>query len=211
MQTFILNRNRLTTTKALYEWLWYEGGLHPMIIDIASTYKPLLSWYATHDVNVYFVHENIGPHGFWAKGLRARLAGDRPYILTDSDVYPADYCPSDIIVAMEETLKAHPECVCVGPSLRIDNLPSNELTTRVIQWERRFWEHEVEDGCGYWAEIDTTFAIHRSDPVCRLDRSIRLGYPYHFEHRPWYVTELDAEERYYRSHVDPSYTWWSKE
>jgi glycosyltransferase involved in cell wall biosynthesis len=80
----INNRNRLTTTKNMVEKLLQ---LNPdeqiIIIDNGSTYPPLLEWYKTINVEVYF-EKNEGHLALWATQLD-KVLGEF-FVYTDSDI-----------------------------------------------------------------------------------------------------------------------------
>jgi hypothetical protein len=137
---------------------------------------------------------------------------DTPYVVTDSDVVPASFCPQDLIGALLAQLQRHPDARKVGAALRIDNLPDSygEADT-VRKWESQFWEHPVAPGV-FAAPVDTTFAIYPAFGEFSNDTgNLRLGHPYIAEHTPWYVDEaaLSAEERYYRDHTSATFSNWS--
>jgi hypothetical protein len=209
---FIVNRNRLQAMRALVAWLLAAGTRRIVILDNASDYAPLLAWYQAlpAGVNVLLLTENIGPYVLWQQGVHKVL--DTPYVLTDSDIVPASFCPADLIGALAEQLRRHPDARKVGPALRIDDLPDHygEADT-VRKWESQFWERPVAPGV-FAAPIDTTFALYPpraefSNEPCNL----RLGHPYIVEHTPWYVNEaaLSDEERHYREHTSATFSNWS--
>src|SRR5208283_345557 len=122
---YIINRDWLSCTKRLVDWLLDAGTERIVIVDNASTYPPLLEYYEAlpKGVELYQVGCNKGPLVFWERELH--LAQDTPYVLTDSDVVPADCCPKNLIEKLEEILNTHGECPKVGPGLRIDNIPDS--------------------------------------------------------------------------------------
>jgi hypothetical protein len=209
---FIVNRNRLEALRRLVDWLRAAGTRRIVILDNASDYAPLLAWYQAlpPGVNTMLLPENHGPWVLWQQGVHRVL--DTPYVLTDSDVVPADFCPSDLIGTLLETLQRHPDAKKVGPALRIDNLPDHYgQADTVRKWESQFWEHPVEPGV-FAAPIDTTFALY--GPRAEFSNepgNLRLGHPYIVEHTPWYVDEaaLSDEERHYRAHTSTTYSNWS--
>ena len=212
LPVFIVNRNRLGAMRALVDWLRAAGTRRIVILDNASDYPPLLDWYRAlpPGVHVQLLTENHGPYVFWQQGVHRVI--DTPYVLTDSDIVPADFCPADLIGALLACLTRHPDAKKVGPGLRIDNIPDHygEADT-VRKWESQFWERPVAPGV-FAAPIDTTFALYPprtefSNEPCNL----RLGRPYVVEHTPWYVDEraLSEEERHYRTHTSATYSNWS--
>ena len=209
---FIVNRNRLGAMRRLVDWLVAAGTRRVVIMDNASDYAPLLQYYRQlpDGVRVMLMPENHGPYVLWQQGVHKVL--DTPYVVTDSDVVPADFCPPDLIGTLLTHLNRHPDAKKVGMALRIDDLPDSygEADT-VRKWESQFWEHPVAPGV-FAAPIDTTFALYPargefSNEACNL----RLGHPYIAEHTPWYVDEaaLSDEERYYREHTSTTFSNWS--
>ena len=209
---FIVNRNRLQALQRLVRWLLDAGTRRIVILDNASNFPPLLQWYQAlpPGVNTLLLPDNHGPYVLWQQGVHRVL--DTPYVLTDSDIVPASFCPADLIGALLQQLQRFPDAKKVGPALRIDNLPDHyaEVDT-VRKWESQFWEHPVAPGV-FAAPIDTTFALYPpraefSNEPCNL----RLGHPYIVEHTPWYVDDaaLDEEERHYRAHTSVAHSNWS--
>jgi SAM-dependent methyltransferase len=209
---FIVNRNRLEPMRQLIAWLRSSGTRNIVILDNQSTYPPLLEYYAslTAEVHVIRSAENHGPHALWQRGAHKDLS--TPYIVTDSDLVPADFCPRDLVSALLDGLQRFPDAGKVGPGLRIDNLPESyrEVDT-VRKWEAQYWAQPVGDGF-FAAAIDTTFALYPKGAEFSLgDRNIRLGFPYLMEHIPWYVDDahLSAEDAYYRAHTSLQFSNWS--
>ena len=209
---FIVNRNRLQALQRLVAWLRTAGTRRIVILDNASNYPSLLQWYQAlpSGVNALLLPDNHGPHVLWQQGVHRVL--DTPFVLTDSDVVPASFCPADLISQLLAQLQRYPDAKKVGPALRIDNLPEHYAEVDVVRkWESQFWEHPVAPGV-FAAPIDTTFALYPpraefSNEACNL----RLGAPYIIEHTPWYVDEsaLDDEERHYRTHTSTVHSNWS--
>lgn len=209
---FIVNRNRHAALKSLVEWLKDCGTRNVCILDNSSTYGPLLDWYGklSTDVRLVRFDANLGPWVFWKKNLHKAL--DMPYVMSDSDLIPADFCPSDLISRLQETLCRFPDAQKVGPSLRIDNLTSNYTQAETaFKWESQFWERPIAPGL-FSAPVDTTFAMYAPNVEFSCDiRNIRLGYPYTMEHTPWLVDDsaLSHEEQYYRTNTSSEYSHWS--
>jgi SAM-dependent methyltransferase len=214
LPVFIINRDRCGTLRTLVAWLTGLGMRTITIVDNDSTYPPLLEYYRSLDpagpVQVKFLKTNGGPYALWKLGLPQQLG--TPYIVTDSDLIPAPGCPNDLIARMQALLAQHPECGKVGAGLRLDNLsPDYGQSELVLRWEAQFWQRPAGNGV-FAAAVDTTFALYPAGaPFSNGPHNLRLGYPYLFEHRPWYVDEghLDAEEVYYRAHASSEFANWS--
>ena len=209
---FIVNRNRFGALRRLVDWLIAAGTRRVVIMDNASDYAPLLRYYEAlpDGVKLLRLTENFGPYVLWQQGVHKVL--DTPYVVTDSDVVPADFCPPDLIETLARQLQRWPDAKKVGMALRIDNLPDGygEVDT-VRKWESQFWEHPVAPGV-FAAPVDTTFAIYPArGEFSNEPRNLRLGHPYIAEHTPWYVDEaaLSDEECYYREHTSATFSNWS--
>jgi hypothetical protein len=112
---------------------------------------------------------------------------------------------------LESLLERYPDVDKVGLGLILDDLPAYaQHRERVVAWERKHWEDEIEPGV-YRAPVDTTFALYRAAPMHHILRSIRTGPPYVARHLPWYLDPecLPAEEVYYRERADPSISSWN--
>jgi hypothetical protein len=209
---FIVNRNRHQAMEQLVSWLVGAGTRKVVILDNGSTYPPLLDYYTRlpQGVNVMRLAQNFGPYVLWEQGVHSVL--ETPYILTDSDIVPASFCPADLVSRLLEVMRKYPDATKVGPALRIDNLPDGYTDADTVRkWESQFWEHPVAPGV-FAAPLDTTFALYPPKAEFSLDdRALRLGYPYIAEHTPWYAVEaaLSDEERYYREHTSKTFSNWS--
>jgi hypothetical protein len=209
---YICNFNRLDATKRLYNWLVAAGMRKIFIVDNMSTYPPLLDWYKDSGVQVISMGANIGP---WASWNRINALQDTPFVFTDSDIVPAEGCPQNLVEACLQTyLEAGPSCGKVGPGLRLDNVPENNLKTEYFkegseprtleEWEGRFWTRKRNSKISSFnAPIDTTFALYGGNATFTNGwQNIRLDFPYVVEHTPWYVSAPYTEEEiFYRNTV----------
>lgn len=209
---FIINRNRLGAMRTLIDWLLGAGMRRIVIMDNQSNYPPLLKYYEAlpDGVRLMLMDDNHGPFVLWQQGVHQVL--ETPYIVTDSDLVPADFCPADLVPALLQALQRFPDAGKVGPGLRIDNLPDayREVDT-VRKWESQFWEQPLGEGC-FAAPIDTTFALYPPRAEFTRDaRNVRLGYPYLLEHTPWYVDDarMSDEEVFYRANTSAVFSHWS--
>jgi hypothetical protein len=204
---FINNRNRLSTTRGLIEYLQNVPDALPIIVDNASTYPPLLEWYDHCHVEVVYAERNLGPRAPWL--LRHFMMTRYPYyVVTDSDLSLMNV-PGDVLDMLRSGLEQYPDLVKAGLSLETCDLPQHLQSTLMIQkWEDQFWKKRIE--ARWWkADVDTTFALYRRGaewpgirPALRSDR------PYTARHVPWYRIESE-EERYYEEHADPKWATWA--
>ncbi len=215
---FITVRDRLGPLELLLDWLHSVGQHEIWLVDNASTYPPMVEFLDQSDrradYNVVRTCRNLGHRAPWLSGSVQRQAHQRHYVVTDPDVVPVDECPPDALDHFRMLLDKYPEIDKVGFGLRTDDLPEHyPLRHDVIDWERPFWQDEVEPRV-FRAGIDTTFALYR--PLDRRDempRSLRTGPPYVARHLPWYTNpaSLSEEDRYYRVHADRTISNWDND
>lgn len=207
---YIVNRDRLTSTKKLIDWLIVAGTERIVVLDNDSTYPPLLEYYQNlpGQVAVQFMGRNAGPWVFWEQKMNERESPDHPYVVTDSDVVPADCCPKDLIQKLAGLIPQFPERRKFGPGLRIDNLPDAlPFKERVIREQTSYWHHRLSSEC-FSAPIDTTFALYWPQSIFSDSMpatGVRMDFPYVFEHWPWYQWPPSEEDEYYYSRAEISF------
>lgn len=204
--------NRLTTTMTLCSQLAAMQDVRVVIVDNNSDWVPLLDWYDTdcpHEV--IRLEENIGHHAPWICGAVDQYADKPFYCVTDCDL-DLDGVPIDLMEVLREPLRTG-IAEKSGISLRIDDLP--EWQGEVFDWERRFWSKPTTDKRYYWAIIDTTLCMYRSELPHGRARSIggvktvRSASPYTARHMPWYLDceNLDEENANYFRTANLSNSW----
>jgi len=203
---YINNRNRLTTTRKMVEYLLKVPEALPIIVDNVSTYGPLLQWYRYCPAEVIYLTSNAGPWAPWTLDNLAR--GGEYYVVTDSDLDLSNV-PIDLLRMLRKGLTMHPRRIKAGLSLETCDLPQHLESTHIVQkWEQRFWQTRV-DALWWDANVDTTFAMYRAGegwsnvwPALRADR------PYTARHVPWYRLD-DEEEHYFDQHADKRWSTWA--
>jgi uncharacterized protein (DUF3820 family) len=199
----ILNRDRLTCTKALCKKLvelGYGEGIH--IIDLGSTYPPLLEWYRENEKMVHYFN-NIGHKGIWENSFIKNFSS--PWVVvTDSDIALDPDTPAGFIKEMIELGKYTRENK-VGLAIRFSNITNPILKPIIEPIERKYWltkiphpRHNI-----FSAPVDTTFCIVKPELPFQYN-AIRLA-DYPITHLDWYSdwTNLTEEEKYYFDHADP--------
>ena len=194
-------RDRVDALRRLVAWLERAGQERIFLIDNDSAFEPLLEYYESSPHSVVRLGMNVGPQDFWASGIVTSLVNGNRYVVTDPDVVPTEDCPLDALDYFSELLDRHQNRLKVGFGLRIDDLPMYYKHRDAVQkWEAKFWEEEVSPGV-FDADIDTTFALYRSDVDSFVyGPALRTGAPYVVRHEPWYVdlSNESAEGRFYR-------------
>lgn len=137
----------------------------------------------------------------------AYFGRDRPrgrYVVTDCDIELAPTAAGTLGL-YGELLDRFAGAECVGPMLRIDDVPTsyplyNHMMNRHIE---QFWRHPprfIGSSRGPCAVlpclIDTTFAMHReASRFHRLKRALRVYAPYDARHLDWYPSQADEKYR----------------
>lgn len=198
---FIISYNRLNYLKQLISRLEKDEYTNLIIIDNASTDKPLLEFLHSLSHKVHFLDKNYGHLVLWKSKLFDDIINNNYYVVTDPDILPIDECPSDYVKHFYDIIQCHPEYTKVGFSLKIDDLPEifrNKYD--VIRWESFFYENRLsEDPLMYEADIDTTFALYKPGHPADFLKAIRTGYPYTARHLAWYIDSrmLPTEDKIY--------------
>jgi glycosyltransferase involved in cell wall biosynthesis len=139
------------------------------------------------------------------------------YVVTDCDVDMTIAAP-DAVAVYTELLEMFPQAECVGPMLRIRDIPRdyplfNQAMNRHI---KQFWHRRpqwVDTSAGriavLHAPIDTTFAVHRAGhDFRRFKQGLRVYLPYEARHLDWYLTDKDyASDPYAQTSSDAISHW----
>ena len=224
---FILNKDRLNTLKMFIDSMHKRNYTNITIIDNKSTYEPLLEWYKTSGINVYFnpmpitdnssLHRLV--HEYQIPQFRDVVMNNY-YILNDSDIVPIDECPDDFVDVMIKLcfgLKAHK----IGLGLKIDDLPDIFYNKqKVLDIETSYLNNPstgMLEGYPnpitlYRAAVDTTFAVYSPGTACgwggpnigayhtgeKTGPCFRMSNPFMARHLPWYYDYNNLpEDEYY--------------
>lgn len=196
---FINVRDRFTTTKALAEFCVSLPGAEVHLVDNASTYGPLLDWYANCGLIVHDM-PNGGPRTPWQLANKLRSGH---YVVTDCDL-DLTGVPRDVLSRCVDCLQNNPSICKAGLALRIDDLPTGHVARTM---EAGHWERSVlnaDQTRWYVAPIDTTFAMYRVGEPFGYEPALRLAGDYTARHVPWYYDgdNLPDDERYYLDHIE---------
>jgi glycosyltransferase involved in cell wall biosynthesis len=211
---FIITRDRLTVLKRCIESYKKLGDVEIILCDNNSTYPPMVEYLKTVDYKIY---RNTG-QGNNMSDISDHIAAcindwysknsSDYYIVTDPDIELES--PSPVLLdRYRELLLEFPHYICVGPMLRIDDLPEcfhfrDQMIHSHIQ---QFWGRgrtPFKDTHILHCPIDTTFAMYRRTfTFKRLNMGIRVYEPYMAKHLDWYMNtlNLNEEEQYYKDHA----------
>lgn len=213
MKAFVIMFNRLTWPKALCEIL-SDLGCEVILIDNGSVYPPLLEWYKTCPYKIHHLPDHYGHRSLWQSNIISQYK-DEYYLVTDHDLDVSDV-PKDFIEVLLKGLD-NPLVIKAGLSLKLDDLPDNKYTKKVIEWEDKFWKMPKDENGFYYSDIDTTLAVYsrlRTQEAHddKFFRALRAPKPYEAKHLPWYNTpdNLSDEERFYLDNVKRVAYWTSK-
>jgi hypothetical protein len=205
--------NLLSDLTKLVGWLEAAGHERIILLDNASTYPPLLDYFAATPHEVVRLSENLGHEAPWLSALVDQLGATRPFVVSDPDVLPEASCPPDAAEYFQSLLLRHPQFDKAGFGLRIDDLPPQyPHRQEVRRWEEPYWQKEVADGV-FAAHIDTTFAVHRPGIPYKVTESLRTGAPYTARHLPWYrdPRQPDAETAFFFGARRDDIGYWNRE
>lgn len=210
---FIICKDRVTVLKqciASYEKL---GDVEIILIDNGSTYPPMIEWQLSCPYKIYRnkplnntadISESVGTIiDYWYK------TNDSPYyIVTDPDIELEEPSPK-LLEYYKEILGIERSAVCVGPMLRIDDLPEHFSLKKEMYASHilQFWgkpNYKYKESKIQPAAIDTTFGMYRKGfKFRRLNSGIRVHEPYMARHLDWYLdtNNLSEEQLYYFDHA----------
>lgn len=206
----ILSRDRLICLKQQIEAFTSRGYHNIVILDVQSTYPPLLEYYSTLPYKRIRIDHNAGHGALVTTGVVRQFNHDY-YAYTDCDVIPVEECPNDFMERHYNILQKYPQCTKVGFGLKIDDIPDHyHKKEEMIGWEKQFWNIQLEPGV-FAAPIDTTYALCRPGRSDIWAHSGRTGEPYIARHSTWYLdpNNLPEDELYYAQHINPGSTNWS--
>jgi hypothetical protein len=211
---FIICKDRVTVLKECIESYKKLGDVDILLIDNGSTYPPMVEYlnavaekvYVNLSANGEFVDISDSINAFiddWFKYNDSDY-----YIVTDPDILLENPGPK-LIDYYKEILDKEQSYLCVGPMLRIDDLPECfGLKNDMIKAHKfQFWDKESfkhKESRVQPAMIDTTFAMYRKGfRFKRLNLGIRVHEPYMAKHLDWYIdtNNLTDEQKYYFEHA----------
>jgi glycosyltransferase involved in cell wall biosynthesis len=205
---FINNFNLLTWPRAMADSLSRVPENEVVFIDNASTYQPLLDYYATCPYRVIRLRDNCGPWAGWQEGIIQKVMdeggwfGDRIYAYTDPDM-DLSSVPVDVVQFLVSGLLTEDRVKKCGLGLEIRDVDDTPVRNEVVFHQERYWSKRYEkDGRFFEAGIDTTFACYKSigehgERTYRLEHlHLRADRPYVARHLPWYVNAGNVTEEY---------------
>jgi len=202
---YIISYNLLTPLmKLVKDAETLDGVTEVVVVDNASTYAPLLSWYRESGVRVIHRPENQGP----TRSFDVMDMSDW-CVVTDSDLDIGDV-PKDVCYELRDVMERHESLKKAGLSLDTSDIPDTTLGQKMLKWESSFWKEKFVSG--FWnADIATTFAMYRpKSSWCGYRPAVRADRPYTARHVPWTwdLDNLTEEQKYYLNQSIEG-TWWT--
>lgn len=200
----IINFNRLTTTEKLVDQLLILGYSNVSILDMDSTYEPLIEWYnsCTHIKVIRW--QNTGHKALWIDGILRDQFSQYPWVVvSDSDIELSPETPTGFIEQMITVAKDY-RGDKIGLSIRIDDISNPVLRDIVTPIESRYWGNRLQHPIHeiYYAPVDSTFCIVKPELLFTYDALRLADWP--IKHCDWYSNwdNLTTEEQYYMDHAD---------
>jgi hypothetical protein len=158
----IINFNQLFFLKQNIEQLKKNDFKNIVIIDNNSSYPQLVDYYNTlKGVEIIRLNENLGHLVLYKKKELFERFCNGYYFLTDADIVLNYRMPKNFRDQMLKILLKNPFITKVGVALDISDIPNEyPLKKKVLKWESRFWQKEIDTNC-FLSETDTTFALYR--------------------------------------------------
>lgn len=200
----LLSHDRLSTLEKLCDQLTLLGYDNINILDLGSTYTPLLDWYKVCDHEVIMA-DNIGHKGLWNAGY-IKLFENWPFVaVSDSDIELNLNTPKGFIEDM----------VCIAKDYRVDKIGCaieyRDITNPVLKQiitpiEQQYWQKRLAHvtwEC-FSAPVDTTMCVVKPQLPFQY-HAVRVAEEYTIKHCPWYEdwNNLTEEQIYYHTHADP--------
>jgi hypothetical protein len=206
---FINVRDRLEPLLKLLDWLNKAGHSNITLINVASSYPPLLRFLDACPYRVVNLKRNLGPSALWLMPDFKEVIRKEWFVYTDSDVVPTEACPLDAVAYLYHLLQLFPTYLKAGLGLCLDDIPDRyHHKHTVIEWESGLYGRELIPGV-FQADVDTTFALYRPRAP-RNSPAMRTRGLYEVRHTPWYIDSAnpDEEELYYHAHAWPVARHW---
>lgn len=207
---FINVRDRLQPLIKLLDWLNRAGHENVILVNVASSYPPLLKFLDTCPYRVVNLKRNLGKYALWRISTFRQTIDTEWFVYTDSDVVPTETCPLDAVVYFYHLLQRFPNYLKAGFGLCLHDLPDQyHQKQKVLQWESGLYGRELAPGV-FQADIDTTFALYRPHAAPTAGPAMRTRGLYEARHTPWYIDSAnpDKEEIYYQVHARSATRHW---
>ncbi len=201
----LINKDRPTYLEKLIDQLLVLDYDNIFVLDMDSSYPPLIEYYDTCKNFTLIRSQNTGHKALWTNHILKDMFSQYSWVaVSDSDIELSEYTPKGFIE----------DLICIakdfrvdkaGLALRVDDISNIFLKNIIEPIERRYWQHKLPHptyDC-YSAPIDTTFCVVRPDKGFDY-RAVRVGGIMTAKHMDWYLNfdNLTEEQLYYFDHAD---------
>jgi len=207
MKVFIVVFNRLAPLVKMVDFLNKIEDVEPVILNMGSTYPPLLEWLSKCSCEV-MESKNTGQWKALWNLQNKKPSSEKYFAFTDPDLDLSD-CPLDLFDVLKGGLDKYPKFTKAGLSLEINDIPDDfTYKKEVLRQETQFWKNRIDDEF-YIADVATTLAVYRCGvkPASCIGPALRADRPYTAKHIDWYSNDLSAEEIYYLKNVKHNTQW----
>jgi hypothetical protein len=180
----INNRDLLSWPKAMVEKIaTYDNVGEIVIVDNASSYKPLIEWYRSQSIANIIYCDNLGHAAPWISQTVQHLNSPY-YVVSDSDL-GLENTPTDTLTVLAEKLSSIVSINKLGLGLNWQIVNKNSpYYERLNLFECDRWtKSSVVNEAYLDVAIDTTFAMYNKNHYFIGGAS--LSYPYVARHYPW--------------------------
>lgn len=217
----IINRDRLQCLERLVGQLLVLGYDNLYVLDMDSSYPPLIEYYNNCKDFTLIPWKNTGHKALWNDGiLKEYFANDEWVAVTDSDIELNINTPKNFLYDMVYIAKDY-RMNKVGLALEYKDITNPYLKKIIEPIESVYWQHKVPNAAKeiYMAPVDTTMCVIRPSLPFTYT-ALRVAGDYTCKHLDWYSNWhiLTEEEQYYMGHADEAiattkqhYMKWLKE
>ena len=191
--------NRVIGLQSIYEYsLRSKLEVKLIILDMGSTWPPFIEYRDSLGIEVVFIDSSIGPRDLWSNSFILE-SGPGGFFFADGDLLYDDL-PDDALCELVQLSETYPWFPKVGFSLKLSDLPRDQESVRVIEWESDNWRVPFGSN-SFICSLDTTIAYYpRREKSFYYRPALRTQLPYEVIHYPWYEREgsLTPEAEFYR-------------
>jgi hypothetical protein len=209
---FITTYDRIEVLQQSMESYYHLGTEIEIIIhDQGSTFPPMIEYLKHLERKGFKVYRGVNE----PTSVRTSIAdwyktnNSKWYVVTDPDISLRNTHPNMLNICID-LLALEKDVTCVGPALKIDDLPDHyPMKAQVIKWEKQWYKEENKKAIRinndiinyHFSVIDTTFAVYRKGHEFTKPnvKAIRVGKPYEARHLDWYIDhrKLTGDYKHY--------------
>lgn len=206
MNVILINRDRLQCLERLIGQLLVLGYDQLYVLDMDSSYPPLLEYYNTCKDFTLIPWKNTGHKALWNDGILKEYFGNEQWVaVSDSDIELNINTPKNFLEEMVYTAKDY-RMNKVGLALEYKDITNQYLKNIIEPIESQYWKHCIAHPSKeiYLAPVDTTMCVVRPQQPFTYN-ALRIAGNYTCKHLDWYShwEILTEEEQYYMGHADP--------